>query len=283
MELSNEYNAVEEENISLSDNSELEKELQKFNWGVFQFNWIWGLCNGSFIKVAKVDLIVFGISLILSIFAVILLLSQSSSDVVKMIYMFIFIIIMVAVNIVAYVYLGKNGNRWAWEGKEWKDLNHFRDVQKTWAIAAIILITIGCLNLLMQIGAISAKAVSMLSKPADKDLAQIVKIVTMPEIRGTLRSTEIADFAIRKINETSPGSVSLYNDNTILYKSIGQLGETKTTLYSFIRTGKNTCQISKKNCAIVSYNKVGKTITPISKIYYDRSGKIKEIKIVNNE
>ena len=80
-------------------NSELPEELKGWNWGAFFLNWIWGLGNSTFIALL----------------------------------MFIPL-----VNIVMIFVLGAKGNKWAWQNRIWRDTDHFRSVQRKWAIAGAI-------------------------------------------------------------------------------------------------------------------------------------------------
>ena len=84
------------ENSSNSNSKdELEKELKKWNWGAFGLYTIWGFANGMW------WLILIGII---------------SSWLFPL------------VNII----MGIKGSQWAWEYKEWRDLEHFKQVQKSW-------------------------------------------------------------------------------------------------------------------------------------------------------
>lgn len=71
-------------------------ELNKWNWGAFLLNWIWGAGNKTYI--ALLSLIPF-------------------------------------VGIVFIFILGAKGNKWAWENEQWYDLDHFKKTQRNWSIA----------------------------------------------------------------------------------------------------------------------------------------------------
>ncbi|OUR86904.1 hypothetical protein A9Q81_27640 [Gammaproteobacteria bacterium 42_54_T18] len=73
----------------------------KWNWGAFIFSWIWGLCNG--VPLALLTLIP-------------------------------------GVNFIMPFVLGFNGDKWAWENKEWASYDQFRAVQKKWSITGGVLI-----------------------------------------------------------------------------------------------------------------------------------------------
>jgi len=94
-----------EKSSNSNSKEELEKELKKWNWGAFGLYTIWGFANGMW------WLILIGI---------------------------IFSWLFPVVNII----MGIKGSQWAWEYKEWRDLEHFKQVQdswKPWGIAIAIL------------------------------------------------------------------------------------------------------------------------------------------------
>lgn len=79
--------------------AELPPELEGLNWGALAFSWIWGLGNRTYIALLA---------------------------------------LLPLVNLVMPFVLLFKGNRWAWQNDTWRDLNHFRSVQRNWAIAAAI-------------------------------------------------------------------------------------------------------------------------------------------------
>ncbi len=70
-------------------------EIQGLNWGAFFLNWIWGIGNN--VIIALLALIPF-VGLIMP-----------------------------------FVLLFK-GNEWAWRNKQWESIEHFKQVQKKWAV-----------------------------------------------------------------------------------------------------------------------------------------------------
>ena len=74
-------------------------EIMGWSWGGFFLNWIWGIFNGVYI--ALLALIPF-------------------------------------VNLVMIFVLGIKGREWAWRNKKWESIEHFKQTQKTWAIAGLI-------------------------------------------------------------------------------------------------------------------------------------------------
>src|SRR5580658_4147854 len=79
-------------------------ELDRWNWGAFLLNWIWGIGNNTFIALLT---LVPGVGVIM---------------------MFV---------------LGAKGSGWAWRNGRWDSIEHFRRVQRRWAIWGVALY-LGC-------------------------------------------------------------------------------------------------------------------------------------------
>ena len=85
---------------------EVPEEIKKWNWGAFFFNWIWGLFNGVYWP-----------------------------------------LVLIVVNFIPYiggllvfaacVVLGVKGSEWAWKGRSWRSVEHFKRVQRNWAWAVL--------------------------------------------------------------------------------------------------------------------------------------------------
>jgi hypothetical protein len=73
-------------------------EIDRWNWGAFLLNWIWGIGNGT--PIALLTLV----------------------PLVGFVMMFV---------------LGAKGSRWAWRNKRWDSIEHFARVQRRWAIAGL--------------------------------------------------------------------------------------------------------------------------------------------------
>jgi hypothetical protein len=84
-------------------------ELDRWNWGAFLLNWIWGVGNNTYIA--------------LLIFVP-----------------FVGIIVMPFV-------LGAKGSRWAWRNGRWDNVEHFKRVQRLWAIWGAVIVLGGLLLL----------------------------------------------------------------------------------------------------------------------------------------
>lgn len=74
-------------------------QLDRWNWGAFLLNWIWGIGNSTYIAL---------------------------------------LMFVPGVNLVMLFVLGAKGSRWAWKNRLWVDEAHFRRTQRNWAIAGII-------------------------------------------------------------------------------------------------------------------------------------------------
>jgi hypothetical protein len=79
--------------------AEIPPELDRWNWGAFLLNWIWGIGNSVYVALLA---------------------------------------LIPLVNIVMMFVLGAQGSRWAWKNRAWRDAEHFRRAQRGWAIAGVI-------------------------------------------------------------------------------------------------------------------------------------------------
>jgi hypothetical protein len=82
------------------DQKTVPPEIDRWNWGAFLLNWIWGIGNNTFI--ALLALIPF----------------------------FGFVMLFV---------LGAKGSRWAWQNGRWESVQHFKRVQRLWAIWGVVI------------------------------------------------------------------------------------------------------------------------------------------------
>ncbi len=76
-------------------------EIRGWSWGAFLLNWIWGLFNRTWIALA---------------------------------------VLLPVIGFVVWIILGIKGNEWAWRNKRWDDVEHFKRVQRKWAIAGVVLL-----------------------------------------------------------------------------------------------------------------------------------------------
>ena len=73
-------------------------EIRGWNWGAFLLSWIWGIGNNIFIAL-------------------------------------LFFVPMIGF-VMPFV-LGAKGNEWAWKKNKWQSVEHFKKVQRNWAIAGL--------------------------------------------------------------------------------------------------------------------------------------------------
>ena len=98
----------EEQKVNGDSMSDINAELEHFNWGAFFLGWIWAIFNGAWRDIWPVFLIqvlffIVGQFFLGFVFGILILLLE--------------------------IYIGKKGNEWAYYGtKKWKDLEHFREV-----------------------------------------------------------------------------------------------------------------------------------------------------------
>ncbi|BAV34155.1 hypothetical protein SCL_1857 [Sulfuricaulis limicola] len=76
-------------------------EIDRWNWGAFLLNWIWGIGNNTYIAL---------------------------------------LMFVPLVNIIMPFVLGAKGSVWAWRNKRWESVEQFKRIQKKWAIWGIIVI-----------------------------------------------------------------------------------------------------------------------------------------------
>lgn len=89
-------NTMEENSSGQGEKAALPKELDRWNWGAFFLNAIWGVGNKTYVALLA---------------------------------------LVPVVNIFMMIALGLNGNKWAWKNREWKSVEHFQKVQKRWNAA----------------------------------------------------------------------------------------------------------------------------------------------------
>lgn len=79
----------------------LPAEISGWNWGAMLLNWIWGIGNKTWIAL---------------------------------------LMFVPVVNLVMFFVLGAKGNEWAWRNKKWDSVEHFRAVQRKWALSSVAVI-----------------------------------------------------------------------------------------------------------------------------------------------
>ena len=91
-------------NSGMGSGTEVPLEIRdKWNWGAFGFNWIWGIGNNTWIAL---------------------------------------LMFVPVANIVMLILLGIKGNEWAWQNKHWESVEQFKRVQHLWAKVWVILLIV---------------------------------------------------------------------------------------------------------------------------------------------
>ena len=99
--------------------SQVEEELSKWNWGAFFFGWLWGIFNKVYIALVQLVVVVFTIVLnVMGLKTIAPLFSLISLGL--------------------SIWLGMKGSRMAWENRNYRNLEHFREVRHNWNVAAAI-------------------------------------------------------------------------------------------------------------------------------------------------
>ncbi|WP_213738216.1 cytochrome c oxidase assembly factor Coa1 family protein [Bradyrhizobium sp. dw_411] len=83
-----------------SDPHAIPAEVDRWNWGAFLLNWIWGIGNNTFIAL---------------------------------------LVFIPFVGLVMPFVLGAKGSRWAWRNGRWDSVAHFQRVQRKWAIWGVVI------------------------------------------------------------------------------------------------------------------------------------------------
>jgi Cytochrome oxidase complex assembly protein 1 len=83
-----------------TDPQAIPTEVDRWNWGAFLLNWIWGIGNNTFIAL---------------------------------------LVFVPFVGLVMPFVLGAKGSRWAWRNGRWESVAHFQRVQRKWAIWGVVI------------------------------------------------------------------------------------------------------------------------------------------------
>ena len=92
-------------------------EIDRWNWGAFFLNWIWGIGNNTFIAL---------------------------------------LMFVPLVNVVMAFVLGAKGSAWAWRNKRWDSVAQFKAVQRKWALWAVIVLAACIVGVVALVFGVSA-------------------------------------------------------------------------------------------------------------------------------
>ncbi|MFS2034678.1 cytochrome c oxidase assembly factor Coa1 family protein [Polaromonas sp. CT11-55] len=117
-------------------------DIDKWNWGAFLLNWIWGIGNNTFIAL---------------------------------------LMFVPFVNVVMIFILGAKGSSWAWRNKRWDSVDQFKAMQRRWAkwgVAVWVGAILGCVALFFTIAASfkssEAFKLAMVKLGADEQVSQLI-------------------------------------------------------------------------------------------------------------
>lgn len=135
-------------------------EIDRWNWGAFLLNWIWGIGNNTYIAL---------------------------------------LMFVPFVNIVMPFVLGAKGSNWAWRNKRWESIDHFKQVQRKWAIWSVI-------AYLVLIGLFVALFFSITAAVKNSEVYKrsIVKLQSNSTAMNTLGTPITTGFPIGSIEISGP-------------------------------------------------------------------------------
>jgi hypothetical protein len=129
--------------------SRVPPEIQRWNWGAFLLNWIWGIGNTA--PAAFLTLVPF----------------------VGFIWVFV---------------VGANGNEWAWRNRHWDSVAQFQATQRRWAQCGVVVWLIGfavaLTALVFVFGVLKDSEAYKLAVPLLTDDARVATVVGQPMQMG---------------------------------------------------------------------------------------------------
>ena len=165
-----------------------------FNWGAFFFNWIWGVCNNTYIP-----LLIFPLALLAFI-----------------------PIIGLIVPLGFCIWLGLKGNEWAWQNKRWASIEKFHSVQKKWAIGVVItcvvLPLIICLVIVIAGVSLFTVGTNIMEKEIDSAVknGENIRIEARGSYKKEPGKKAVSDYNRVTVKESSKGvkTVKVYNSSS---------------------------------------------------------------------
>lgn len=125
-----------------TENNDFPQELKGFNWGALFLTWIWGI--GHKVWIALYSLLFYIVSLIGGIFGLYLLYQLLNGRQIGTIGWISLVCAglignLVAISSLAFaIYLGFKGSQLAWKTGRYNDIQKFKEIEKKWTIAGII-------------------------------------------------------------------------------------------------------------------------------------------------
>jgi hypothetical protein len=146
------------------DRDTIPPEINRWNWGAFLLNWIWGIGNQTYIALL----------------------------------MFVPI-----VNIVMPFVLGAKGSAWAWRNGRWDSVEHFKRVQRLWAIWGVVVLVGG----VVLFGGIIGGVFSLLKHSAAYEMAA-AKLQSSPVATNLLGSPISTGFPFGEVSINGASGLS---------------------------------------------------------------------------
>jgi hypothetical protein len=140
-------------------------EIDRWNWGAMLLNWIWGIGNNTFIAL---------------------------------------LMFVPLVNFVMPFVLGAKGSAWAWRNKRWESVEHFRRVQRIWAIAGAV-----TLVALIGFGVAIWFSVMALFKNSEAYQMAVAQLNANTEVVGALGTPISTGFPSGSIQTSGPTGSAL--------------------------------------------------------------------------
>lgn len=104
---------------AMASSLQIDREVDRWNWGAFYFGWLWGIFNKVYIALLQLiaAILSFGLAMIgLGVIAPFFTLA----------------------NLGLSIWLGVKGSRMAWDNGAYRNLEHFRSVRHGWNVAAAV-------------------------------------------------------------------------------------------------------------------------------------------------
>lgn len=191
-------NQIEENTSGQGENAYVPDIVAKrYNWGIFFFNWIWALVYQKYV-LALIIFIGFAIPLVnLGV-------------------------------LIAVIWMGTQGNKWAWQAKKYQSIEEFHKIHKTWA-------TVGtCLLFIPVIGIIAALTIPslMMNTSSNQDSFAAIKaynILRQGAMLNVAKEIEITDISSEGLrdyfNKALNGKCKSSKNRTLCDDGIGYIFE----------------------------------------------------------
>jgi hypothetical protein len=155
-------------------------EIDRWNWGAFLLNWIWGVGNNTFI--ALLTFIPFFGMLIMPFV------------------------------------LGAKGSAWAWRNGRWESIEHFRRVQRLWAIWGAVI----WIGMIVLYGGVFGSFFYYFSH-SDAYKAGVAKLQNNPDAVFALGSPVSTGFPLGSINFDGSSGTAVLNFSATGPKASGRV------------------------------------------------------------